>query len=114
MTADISTDSDTRSLDRLKLIASLAVAALAVSVVAGVMLLILEPATGSSTESALGVAAAMGGIAAGGLAIAALIYAQVKNLWRMAPIGIRIILWAFIAVGVTFTIWNLISQPFRT
>jgi hypothetical protein len=114
MTAGTSTHNETRSLDRLKLLASLAVAALAVSAVAGILLLILEPATGSSIEAALGVAAAIGGIAAGVLIITALIYAQVKNLWRMAPIGIRIVLWAFITVGVAFTLWNLISQPFRS
>jgi hypothetical protein len=61
----------------------------------------------------LGVAAAVGGIATGVLVIAALIYAQVKNLWQLAPIGIRIVLWVFIAVGVAFTLLNLISQPFR-
>ncbi len=90
----------------------LALASVTVSIVAGVLLLVLEPEAGSSTEAALGVAAAIGGIATGVLVIVALIYAQVKNLWRLAPIGIRVVLWVFIAVGVAFTLWSLVSQPF--
>ncbi len=113
MTADIATANDTQSLARLRLVVWLALASVTVSIVAGVLLLILEPESGSSTEAALGIAAAIGGIATGVLVIVALIYAQVKNLWRLAPIGIRIVLWVFIAVGVAFTLWNLISQPFR-
>ncbi len=113
MTADIATANDSQSLTRLRLVVWVAVASVTVSIVAGVLLLILEPESGSSTEAALGIAAAIGGIATGVLVIVALIYAQVKNLWRLAPIGIRIVLWVFIAVGVAFTLWNLISQPFR-
>lgn len=113
MTSDISTTHNMQSLDRWRLLVRLAVAALLLSLVAGALLLVLEPASGSSAEAALGVAAAVGGIATGVLVIAALIYAQVKNLWQLAPIGIRIVLWVFIAVGVAFTLWNLISQPFR-
>jgi hypothetical protein len=109
MTSEVSTTNDTQSLDRLKLLVWLTVAALAVSVVAGVMLLILEPASGSSVEAALGIAAAIGGIATAVFVVAAAIYAQVKNLWRLAPIGIRIVLWGFIAVGVALTLWSLIS-----
>lgn len=113
MTTHVSTATDRQSLDRLKFLVWMAVASVVVSMVAGALLLVLDPEAGSSAEAAFGVAAAIGGIATGALVIAALIYAQVKNLWRHAPIGIRIVLWAFIAVGVTFTLWNLISQPFR-
>lgn len=114
MTADTSTTNETHSLSRLKLIIWLAVASVTISVLAGVLLLILEPESGSSSEAALGIAAAIGGITTGVLVIVALIYAQVKNLWRLAPIGIRVILWVFIAVGVAVTLWSLISQPFNT
>jgi hypothetical protein len=114
MTADSSSSNDIRSLSRLRLIVWLAVASVTVSIVAGVLLLILEPESGSSSEAALGIAAAIGGIATGVLVIVALIYAQVKNLWRLAPIGIRVVLWVFIAVGVAVTLWSLISQPFNT
>ena len=113
MTRDSSSTNEAQSLSRLRLIVWLAVASVTVSVLAGVLLLILDPETGSSTEAALGIAAAIGGISAGVLVIAALIYAQVKNLWRLAPLGIRIVLWVFIAIGVAFTLWNVVSQPFR-
>jgi hypothetical protein len=112
MASHISTTDDGTSLDRLKLLARLSMASLALSVTAGALLLVLEPASGSTTEAALGMAAAVGGIATGVFVVAALVYAQIKNLWRLAPIGIRIVLWVFITVGVAFTIWNLISQTF--
>jgi hypothetical protein len=113
MTSDVSTANDMESLSRLKLLIWGAVASVAVAIAAGALLLVLEPESGSTAEAMLGIAAAIGGIATGVLVIAALIYAQIKNLWRLAPIGIRVILWVFIAAGVAFTLWNLISQPFR-
>jgi hypothetical protein len=113
MTTEISTINSTPSLDRLKLLVWLAVAALRVSVIAGALLLVVGPASGSSTDTVLGVTAAIGGISTGVFVVAAAIYAQVKNLWRLAPIGIRIVLWGFITVGVALTAWNLISQPFQ-
>jgi hypothetical protein len=113
MTTEISTINSTQSLDRFKLLVWLAVAALGVSVIAAALLLVVDPASGSSTEAVLGVTAAIGGIATGVFVVAAAIYAQVKNLWRLAPIGIRIVLWGFIAVWVALTAWNLISQPFQ-
>ena len=113
MTAHSPSTNDLQSLRRLRLIVWLAVASITVSIGAGVLLLIVEPDAGSSSEAALGIAAAIGGITTGVLVIVALIYAQVKNLWRLAPLGIRIVLWVFIAIGVAFTLWNLVSQPFR-
>jgi hypothetical protein len=112
MTSHISTTDHSTSLDRLKLLAWLSMASLVLSITAGALLVVLEPRSGSTTEAVLGVAAAVGGIATGVFVIAALIYAQIKNLWRLAPIGIRIVLWVFIAVGAAFTVWNLISQTF--
>jgi hypothetical protein len=114
MTSHVLSTTDKQSLDRLKVLVWTALAAVAVAVVAGSLLLVLDPASGSSTEAALGVAAAVGGITSGVLVIAAIIYAQVKGLWQLAPLGIRIVLWAFIAVGVAVTLWNLMSQPFST
>ena len=113
MTAEV-TASDRKSLDRLMILVWLAVAAVLVSAAAGVLLLVLDPDTGSTTEAALGITAAISGIATGGLAIAAFIYAQVKNLWRFAPTPVRVVLWVFIGIGIAITLWNLISQPFST
>jgi len=114
MTTDSSSAAEAQSLGRLRLLIWLAMASVTVSIVAGMLLLVLEPESGSSTEAALGIAAAIGGVATGALVIVALIYAQVKNLWRLAPIGIRVVLWVFIAVGVAITLWNVVSQLFRS
>ena len=105
---------DARSLGRLKVLVWLAVAALAIAVLAGVLLLAIDPVSGSSSEAALGITAAIAGISTGVLVIVALIYAQVKNLWQYAPTGIRVALWVLIAIGVAVTLWNMISQPFST
>ncbi len=110
MTTHASTPDIQQSLDRLKLLLWLAAAAVAVAVSAGILLLILEPASGSAPEAALGFAAAVGGLATGSLVIAAAIYAQIKNLWQFAPIGIRIGLWVFIGLGIVVTLSSLISQ----
>lgn len=104
---------DQRNLRTLKTIVGIGLAALAVSIASGLLLLAIDPDAGSSTEAALGLTAAIGGLATGVLAIAALIYAQVKNLWKLAPTPLRVMLWALIAVGVAATLWNLVSQPFQ-
>lgn len=103
---------DTTSMRRLKILLWLAVASLAIAVLAGLLLLITDPTPGSDSEAALGITAAISGLATGILVIASLVYAQVKNLWRYVPAGIRIVLWVLIAIGIVLTLWNQISQPF--
>jgi hypothetical protein len=114
MTTQTMATADKQSLGRLKLLVWLAVGAAVVAALAGVLLLLLDPASGSSTEATLGAAAAVSGLATGALAITAFVYAQAKNLWRFAPPAIRIVVWVFIAAGIALTLWNLISQPFST
>jgi hypothetical protein len=113
MTTHTSTPDIQQSLDRLRLLVWSAAAAAATAVSAGALLLILQPTPGSAAEAALGLVAAIGGLATGSLLIAAVIYAQVKNLWSIAPTPIRVLLWAIIAVGVAATLWSLVSQPFQ-
>lgn len=110
MTTHALTPDIQQSLDRLKLLVWSAVAAVAVAASAGALLLFLEPTSGSAAEGALGFAAAMGGLATGALLIAATIYAQIKDLWQLAPIKVRIGLWAFIGLGIVVTLSSLISQ----
>jgi hypothetical protein len=107
------TADEQRNLRTLKTIVGIGLAALAVSIASGVLLLALDPNAGSSTEATLGLIAAIGGLATGVFAIAALIYAQVKNLWGLVPTPLRVVLWVFIAAGVAVTLWNLLSQPFQ-
>jgi len=104
---------DQKDLRTLKMIVWAGLAALAVSIASGLLLLAIDPDAGSSTEAAFGISAAIGGLATGVLAIAALIYAQVKNLWRLAPTPLRVALWVLIAVGIAVTLWNLVSQPLQ-
>jgi hypothetical protein len=101
-------------MGRLKMLIWLAVGGVLVASGAGLILLVAEPEAGSGVEATLGVSAAVGGLAAAGFSIAAAIYAQVKNLWRYAPMPIRVALWTLIAIGVGVTLWSLISAPFRT
>ena len=113
MTTHVPTTDERHSLDRLKRLVGLAAAAALIAVAAGALLLIFDPAAGSSSEAGLGVAAALSGMTAGVLTIAAFIYAQAKGLWRLAPSGIRIVMWVFIALGIAVTMWSQISQLFR-
>ena len=76
---------------------------------AGITLLIAAPEAGSVTEGALSIAAFVGGISTAGFAIAAAIYAQIKNLWHYAPVWVRVLAWVLIAYAVTTTIWNWIT-----
>jgi len=101
-----------RSANRLTVLVGASLVAVVVAACAGILLLIIDPADGSTTEAVLGITAAVAGISTGILVIAAFIYAQVKNLWGVAPLKVRAVLWAFIAVGIAITVWNLVSQPF--
>ena len=108
------TSVDERSMGRLKMLIWLAVAGVVVAAGAGLILLVAVPEAGSGAEATLGLSAAVGGLAAAGFSIAAAIYAQVKGLWRSAPMPIRVVLWILIAIGIWITLWSLISAPFRT
>jgi hypothetical protein len=95
-----------KSLRRLTMLVWLAVAGAVVAAMAGLVLLAAEPDAGSALEGTLAIAAAVGGLSAAGFSIAAVIYAQVKGLWALAPKPIRYALWILIAIGVAMTLWN--------
>lgn len=97
-------------LRTVKVLMALAIASLLTAALAGLALVTISPATGSTAEGALGLTAAVAGLATAGFSIAAAIYAQVKGLWRYAPNWIRQILWVVIALAVTATVLNLIDQ----
>ena len=104
-------DRDQRSLATLKVLLGLAIASLAVVTATGLAFLIGDPDPGSSAEGALGFSAAVSGLLTAAFTIGAFVYAQVKDLWRLAPLWMRVVLWVFIAAGVVITLWNLISEP---
>lgn len=104
-------DADTqRELRNLSRLAGAAIVATALAVLAGLVLWLADPAPGSRFEGALGITAATSGLSVAVFAVAAAIYAQVKNLWRFVPTWIRSIAWTFIVIGIVVTVLNLISQ----
>lgn len=106
----VASEQDQRGLRNVRLLLGAAIAAVLIAALAGLSLLVFQPADGSNAESALGFTAAVSGLSVAGFAVAAAIYAQTKNLWRFAPMWIRLISWAFILVGVAITVVNLIKQ----
>lgn len=93
MTAITNTDgSNTPDHSAVRTVKGLFIAAMvtiAVAVLAGISLLVIDPATGSTTEATLGLTAAVSGLITGVLAVTAVIYAQIRNLWRFVPAWIR-------------------------
>ena len=87
-----------------------AIACIGIALLAGLALLVLDPAQGSTIEAAFGLTAAIGGLGFAVFAIAALIYAQAKNLWRYAPMWVRVLAWGVILAGLTLTLVNLFRQ----
>lgn len=88
----------------------LALFALALAVVAGVLLFILDPQPGSNLESLLGITAAMSGAAAGLLAAGAVGYTYFNRLWPSISMATRLVLAAFIFILVALTLVSLGSS----
>ncbi len=108
MTATTRTDSTTpRDRSAVRTMTTLLVAAAVtttVAVTAGLGLLPVDPVSGSTTEAVFGVTAAVAGLLTAALAIGAVIYAQIRNLWRFVPAWIRVAVFGFVAVGVVRSI----------
>lgn len=101
---------DQRTMNVAKTLAGLAILAALTAAVAGVLLLIANPDSGSTLESALGLTAAIAGLTTAVFAVAALIYAQVKNLWHYAPSWFRIAAWVLIAAVAALPIIRAITN----
>ena len=78
--------------------------------VAGAVLLAADPIGGSTQESVLNITAAVAGLSTAMLAVATLIFMQVKNLWQYAPGWVRFAAWALIAVAATLPIIRSITN----
>lgn len=112
MTAIVHSPSDQRALRNLRRIGIAALVAVAMAAGAGVILLVADPADGSTFEGVLGLTAAISGLSVGALAIAGAIYAQVKNLWRFVPGSIRAVVMTIVVIGVLLTVLNQLSELF--
>lgn len=75
-----------------------------VAAMAGLGFLLVDPVSGSTTEAVFGFTAAVSGLLTAALAIGAVIYAQIRNLWRFAPAWIRIAALGLVAVAVARSI----------
>jgi len=99
MDSESRTAGDERSLQIFWILIGVAVVTALAASLAGVLIWLIDPADGSSTEAALGLTAAVSGLSTGALFGAAAIYAQIKNLWRFAPSWFRYLAWAVLAVA---------------
>ena len=90
-------------------ITTLSAAAL-IAAIAGVALLVANPDSGTTLESTLGFTAAIAGLSTAAFAIAGLIYAQVKNLWRYAPTWVRTVAWTLLAAAALISVIRSIAQ----
>ena len=100
----LSYTTDQREVSVAKTLVGLAIFAALTAATAGVVLLIANPDSGSTMESTLGFTAAVAGLSTAAFAVAALIYAQVKNLWQNVPTWIRTAAWVVLAAVAVFNI----------
>jgi hypothetical protein len=95
-----------RKLGVVRLFIYIAILCVAVATIAGLWLLIATPEEGSTTESALGLTAAIGGLGVALFASLAAIYAQINNLWQYAAIWFRTAVMVIVIIGVAFAIYS--------
>jgi len=94
-----STETPSEPMDRVLATLLLGIMiAISVAIAAGLALLIVDPASGSTTEAVFGVTAATAGLSTAVLAIGTAIYAHIRNLWRFAPTWTRYLVMALVIV----------------
>ena len=94
------------AMKTLRVIVSLALIATAVAVIAGAWLWAADPTEGTTLYDTLGATAASSGLAAGGLFIAAAIWAQAKDLWQHVPSWARLTVMALVVIAAVVPIAN--------
>ena len=92
------TPTDERDLRWFWILVGLASAATLVAALGGMVLGLADPEQGSTARSFYRGVAAGGGLAAGALFGLAAIWAQVRNLWRFAPMWFRYLAWGVLIV----------------
>lgn len=111
MTSTITRPNDAdRAVDRTWRIGLAAAASAAVALLAGLCMLVADPAAGSTVEATLGFTAALSGLLTAALVFVAVVHASVNGLWSRLPINWRYVVWALLAVGIARTIWSQVSN----
>jgi hypothetical protein len=95
---------------RTKRIGVVALATATVAALAGLCMLVFDPAAGSTIEAILGFTAAVSGLLTAALLVGAVIHAHVTGLWGRLPINWRYVVWVLLAIGVARTIWSQVSN----
>lgn len=101
---------DQRALRIAKFLGGLAILAALIAAVSGIVLLVAGPESGSTLESTLGFIAAAAGVSTAVFAVAALIYAQAKNLWQYAPSWVRVAAWVILGAAALFAVFRSTTQ----
>ncbi len=101
---------DERAMKVAKTLGGLAIVTALTAAVAGIVLLIANPDSGSTLESTLGATAAVAGLTTAVLAVAVLIYAQIKDLWQNVPSWIRTAAWIVLAAVAVVNIIRSITN----
>ena len=111
MTSTMTTPTDTDpAVARTKRLGIAALATTTIAAVAGLCMLAIDPAAGSTVEAFLGITAAVSGLLTAALVIGAVIYAHATGLWNRLPINWRYVVWALLALGIARTIWSQVSN----
>ncbi len=98
------------AMGTLRRLVSLGVLATAVAAIAGIWFWVADPAEGTGLYDTLGPVAAFSGLAAGGLFIAAAVWAQAKDLWRYLPSWIRLAVMALVVIGAISSIVSWVQS----
>jgi hypothetical protein len=112
MTAIANNQQDRQAIRNVRIMIIVALVAVLVATTAGLVLWLAEPAEGSTTEGALGLTAAVGGLSVAALSIAAAVYAQIKGLWKYAPVWLRAAVMGLVLVGIIVTVTGWFDQLF--
>ena len=110
MTSAGADQQDDKALSNVKMMIGVAIIAVLVATIAGIVLWLADPVAGSTSEAALGFTAAIGGLGAAAASISAAVYMQVKGLWKYAPAWVRGAVMLLVVIGIVVTVTGWINQ----
>ena len=87
-----------------------AIIAVLIATIAGIVLWLASPVSVSTSEVVLGFTAAISGLGAAAASISAAVYMQVKGLWKYAPAWVRGAVMLLVVIGIVVTVTGWINQ----